>query len=223
MPSHPLANAQAAQGRDESRQGGSYALGNLGDRIAAGLALAAFLFLAGVVYVGLTMPARPQEETYILQIDAKADGEAVVAQGTTTLPDGSRLEVFVDRLYRLRGSDIWSAARVGGVQVIVRDQAWQATIPIDDSAWVEEVSRQVSERALDPVETVLPVLRASVVFSPVVPQAQAVQARLGPNFERLSDSEQAVNVGGIWILSHSDTVELPMDRELEKRLVPAGA
>lgn len=193
-----------------------------GDRIAAGLALAAFLFLAGVVYVGLTMPARPQEETYVLEIDARAHGETVVARGKTTLPDGSRLEVYVDRLYRVRGSDIWSTARVGGTQVVVSDQSWEAVIPVDDSAWVEDVARQVSERALDPIETVLPVLRASVVFSPVVPQAQTVQARLGPNFERLSDSEQAVNVGGIWILSHSDTVEMPMDRELEKRLVPTG-
>ena len=71
-----------------------------GDRIAAGLAVAAFLFLAGVVYVGLTMPARPQEETYVLEIDARAHGETVVARGKTTLPDGSRLEVYVDRLYR---------------------------------------------------------------------------------------------------------------------------
>lgn len=169
------------------------------------------------------MPTRPDEETFILEIDAKAQGEAVEAKGKTTLPDGARLEVYVDRLYRIKGSDIWSTARVGSAQVVVADQSWEAIIPIDDSTWVQDVAQQVSERVLDPIETILPTLRASVVFSPIVPQVQVVQAQLGPNFERLSDSEQAVNVGGIWILSHSDTVEIPIDRELEEKLLPSGA
>lgn len=195
----------------------------MGDRIAAGLALAAFLFLAGAVYVGLTMPTRPREDTFVLEIEAKSQGDVVVAGGKTTLPEGSRLEVYVDRLYRVKGSDIWSTARVGSTEVVVSGQSWQASVPIDDTTWVEDVRRQVSERALDPIETILPTLRASVVFSPLVPQVQVVQTRLGPNFERLSDSEQAVNVGGVWILSHSDTVEMPIDRDLESKLLASGS
>lgn len=206
-----------------ARARGAVGLGEkLGDRIAAGLAVAAFLFLVGVVYAGLTMPTRPKDTSYILEIDARAEGEVVKVQGKTTLPDGARLEVYVDRLYRVKGSDVWSAARVGSAQAIVSNQRWEAEIPVDDGHWVEEVGRRIRERALDPVEAIHSSLRASVVFSPHLPQAHGVQTSLGHNFERLSDSEQAVNVDGFWILSASDTVEMPMDRELEAKLLPAG-
>lgn len=198
-------------------------MGALGDRIAAGLAVAAFLFLCGVVYVGLHMPERPNETTYLLEIDATVDGDIVRAQGRSNLPDGSRLLVYVDRLYRVQGSDIWSTARVGSGEAVVRNRRWETEVRIDDTSWVEEVSRLVQERALDPVETVHTSLRASVVFSPHTQQSEGIQTSLGPNFERLADSEQAVNVGDFWILSDTDTVEMPLDRDLESRLFPQGA
>jgi len=80
----------------------------------------------------------------------------------------------------------------------------------------------VQERAIDPVETIHPAVRASVVFSPHVPQTEGVQARLGPNFEKLSDSERAVNVGDSWILSDFANVEMPIDRHLEQRLLSSA-
>jgi len=195
----------------------------LGDRIAAGLAVAAFLFLCGVVYAGLTLPERPREGMYLLEIEARAHGDVVLAEGRSNLPDGSRLLVYVDRLYRVQGSDIWSSARVGSAEAVVRNQRWQAEIPVDDGPWVDEVSRQVKERALDPIETVHSELRASVVFSPHIQQTEGVEASLGPNFEKLSDSEQAVNVGDFWILSDTDMVRMPLHKDLEARLLPEGA
>jgi len=194
----------------------------LADRIAAGLTVAAFLFLCGVVYAGLTLPERPGETAYVLTIDAKARGSVIKAEGRSNLPDGARLMVYVDRLYRVRGSDIWSSARVGRGEAVVRNRRWEAEIPVDDAAWVEEVRRQVQERAIDPVETIHPAVRASVVFSPHVPQTEGVQARLGPNFEKLSDSERAVNVGDSWILSDFANVEMPIDRHLEQRLLSSA-
>lgn len=195
----------------------------MGDRIAAALSAAAFLFLCGVVYAGLTLPARPAEETYVLRMDAAVEGGVVRAQGRSNLPDGSRLLVYVDRLYRAQGSDTWSSARVGSAEAVVQSGRWQAEIPVDDASWVDEVSRRVSARALDPIEAVHSNLRASVVFSPHVRQPDGVVQSLGPNFERLSDSEQAVNVGDFWILTDVATVEMPLHKDLESKLRPQGA
>src|SRR5690606_17674686 len=129
---------------------------SMSDKIAAALSIAAVLFLAGVIYVGATMPTRPQAMAYTLDIEARAAGDVVHASGETNLPDGALLHVVIDRLYRVAGQDLWSAARVGEARVPVVDKAWRAEIPIDDTQWVEELHGRLISREIDPVEAVHP-------------------------------------------------------------------
>lgn len=195
----------------------------MSDKIAAALSIAAVLFLAGVIYVGATMPTRPQAMAYTLDIEARAAGDVVHASGETNLPDGALLHVVIDRLYRVAGQDLWSAARVGEARVPVVDKAWRAEIPIDDTQWVEELHGRLISREIDPVEAVHPSLRATVLFSPMIEQPESVQKSMGANFERLSISEQAEQEGDLWVLRRQRDFESPLRADLESRLMAVEA
>lgn len=198
-------------------------MGRTGDRLAAALSVAAALFLIGVMYAGLTLPQRPKPTDYSLTIRAESRGDEVIAQGTTNLPDGARLAVVVDRLYRIKGNGTWHTARVGEKVVEVEGGAWRAVIPIDDETWVHRVAQRVNARELDPVEAVQSKLRATVVFSPMVPQVGLVWDSMGGGFEGLSKSEAAFRAGGQWLIRRHTTFERPLRRDLEQRLLARGS
>lgn len=192
----------------------------MSDKIAAGLAIAALLFLIGVIYVGATMPEKPRSQVYTLEIDAtRAVGDVVMVDGSSNLPDGARLEVVIDRLYRLQGSELWAAARVGAGEAEVNEGKWRAEIPIDDHRWVEELHGRLSAREVDPIEAVHPSLRATVLFTPLSGQPKHVESALGTNFERLSRSELATEEGDLWVLRRQKDFEMPLSAELQSKLM----
>lgn len=192
---------------------------SLSNRIAAALSIGAALFLIGVVYAGLSIPQRPKPTEYMLDINAAVEEDRVLAEGTTNLPDGARLSVVVDRLYRLRGSGTWQSARTGETQTEVKKGRWEARVPIDDGQWVQDVAERVNSREIDPVEAVRSTLRATVVFTPMVPQVGLVWESMGGGFEGLSKSEYAHQSGGQWVMKREALVERPLQMDLEQRLL----
>lgn len=193
------------------------------DRLAAGLAVAALLFLVGAVYAGLTLPQRPKPTDYNLQINARMAGDdEVVAEGTTNLPDGARLMVTVERLYRLRGSGTWHSARTGETTVEVNEGRWEARVKVDDDSWVDELVEKVNRGEVDPIEVVRSGLRATVIFAPTVPQVGFVWESMGAGFEGLAKSESAWQTGNQWMIRREAMVEQPLAREHLERLVREG-
>lgn len=195
----------------------------MGDRIALVLTVLAFLFLAGTAYVGSTMPERPSRTEYTLEASAESTETGVVVRGTTNLPDGARLDVVVDRLYRIDGKATWSAARVGEAVAVVSGGKWEATVPVEESEWVDELAGDLLARRVDPVAEVQPTLRTTVVFSPFTAQPLSIYEAVGPNFEGLADSDAALATGEFWLLRRRDEVERPLRIDLERKLLPAGA
>ncbi len=199
--------------------GGDRMSSSLSDRLATILSIAATLFLIGVVYMGISLPQRPAPTEYTLDISARAAGESIVAEGRTNLPDGARLSVIVDRLYRLKGSGTWQSARVGESRTEVKGGRWEASVPVDDDEWVREVAERVNTREIDPVESVRSSLRATVLFTPTVPQVGLVWESMGGGFEGLAKSESARQSGGQWMMQRETLVEQPLPLDLEQRLL----
>ncbi len=191
----------------------------MGDRLALVLAAFALVLLGGVAYTGLAAPERPAMEEYTLAIKAEATREGVRAEGATNLPDGARLYVYVDRLYRLEDSDIWRAARIGEEVVEVRSGRWEAAVPTSDEAWVRAVAQRVDEKRYHPVRAVQDRVRVTALFAPLVPQPDEVREEMGPNFEGLSASDQAIRQAEQWVLRALASVEKPLRRELEAQLL----
>lgn len=194
----------------------------MGDRLALVLAALALVLLGGVAYTGLAAPERPAMEEYTLTIEAEATEEGVRARGATRLPDGARLYVYVDRLYRLEDSDIWRAARIGEAVAQVRSGRWEASISTSDEAWVRAVAQRVDERRYHPVRAVQQKVRVTALFAPLVPQAEEIRTEMGPNFEGLAGSDQAIRQAEQWVLRALTMVEKPIRRELEAQLLGAG-
>lgn len=194
----------------------------MGDRLALVLAALALVLLGGVVYTGMASPERPVKEEYSLSIEAEASGEEVRARGRTNLPDGARLYVYADRLYRLQDSDIWNAARIGESEAVVSGGRWEATVPASDEAWVRAVSRRVDENRFSPVRAIQSKVRVTALFAPLVAQPEPIQEKMGPNFEGLSGSDQAIRQAEQWVLRSFVTVEIPLRRELEAQLMAVG-
>lgn len=191
----------------------------MSDRLALGLAALAFVFLVGVVYAGATMPQRPKQMEYTIEVETTATDGAVVAKGATNLPTGSRLAIVVDRLYRLKGTGTWRAARVGEGAAVVENGRWATTIPVTDGAWVEEVASRMNRREIDPVEAVQSSLRTTVVFSPLMEQEPGVRRAVGPDGAGLSESSAAMQVGTYWVIRSETTAEMPLHLEHEKALL----
>ncbi len=191
----------------------------MGERISLALAGLALIFLVGVVYAGLTMPERPPNLEYTLSVETSVNGNAVDASGTTNLPSGARLSIVVDRLYRLKGTGTWRAARVGEEIAVVQDGRWQATIPVTDGSWVDEITGRVNRKEIDPVEAVQSALRTTVVFSPLMEQDPSVRKALGPDGAGLAASNAAMQVGTYWIIRSQTTAEMPLHLEHERALL----
>jgi len=191
----------------------------VGDRISLILAGLALVFLIGVAYAGKTMPQRPPRSEYTLSVESVAKDGAVEARGTTNLPDGARLAVIVDRLYRLKGTHLWRAARVGEGVAVVEGGRWSITIPVSDEEWVREVQDRVNRKEIDPVAAVQGSLRTTVVFSPLIEQDPSVRSALGPDGAGLAASNAATRVGSYWIIRGDATAEMPLHLEYERALL----
>ena len=191
----------------------------LGDRFALALAALALIFLAGAVYAGTKM--RPARTEYTLTVDTSVSDGVVEAQGTTNLPSGARLIVVVDRLYRLKGSGTWQAARVGEGAAVVEDGRWSATIPVADDTWVEEVAERMNRREIQPIEAIQPRLRTTVIFSPLLEQEPSVRRALGPDGAGLAASDAAMQVGSHWVIRSETTADWPLHLEFERALLAA--
>lgn len=194
----------------------------MSDRLALWLAGAALLFLVGATYAGLNLPQEPRSREFALDMRPKVEGNVVRVEGTTNLPKDARLVVYVDRLYRLRGASIWSAARIGHEELLVDGEKWSVDIVVDDAQWVQEVRKRVDDGEIDPVEAVHDALRVSVYFSPLIPQDPKIHRELGPNFERLFASDQALQAGAHWQLGQQRRVPFSI-KPMLKRMLTAQA
>lgn len=127
-----------------------------------------------------------EDVVYRLEGQAKAKlPDTVQVSGSTNLPNGSMIEVVVNRIYTYHGEDEEQTGFVGVAETTVRNGQYDASVMVDDKEFldIQKVSGFFIKNFNENVEVV-------ISFRPIKAQSSDVLKIVGPNGEKLASSPQ---------------------------------
>ncbi len=129
-----------------------------------------------------------ETENIIYQISGKGKSisdSKIVVEGKTNLPNGSVLEIKVDRVSIWKGEDMERFFTVASSDIVVNNGTYKTEINIDDRKFLEfeKISGEIIKEVNENVEV-------SVIFNPSTKQPQNVTNIIGSNGQKLNSSPQ---------------------------------
>lgn len=131
-----------------------------------------------------------QKETENIVYQLSGEGKSIsndkiMVEGKTNLPDGSILEINVDRVSIWKGEDVERFFTVASSNTVVNNGVYKTEINIDDLKFLkfEKISGEIIKEVNKNVEV-------SVIFNPSTKQPQNVTNIIGNKGKKLNSSPQ---------------------------------